>query len=390
MVYKGYVLKLEKDFAIVVTEQMEYLKVIKKEGLTIGRQIMFTEDDLYNEKKQVFRKFGIVAVLMFAICSAIFFTRFQIGNDVFAVVSIDINPSIELELNQKNQVIRTIPLNKEGKKLLTRNLKGMAAEEAVASIIHVAKEKYYITPNENYVLISAVIIQDGAQTTNEQFSEEIQQKVQEKIKKESVNLLCLSGQITKEDFNEARKNKISIGKYEIIKNIEKTEQKGTLQQIKNMKVKEMKDKKMLQQIEKDEKREIQQNKKYQKYINNQKNPSEKNKLDTKQKNITKPKKIKEDTKQQNTNKQENNQKNIKQKTNKQTKPNNMNKNKKTDDKEKKDQYKSNRNTNMDNINGEFHKEKEKRAQNEKNENKKEKRLKEKANLPNKEKNKPNS
>ena len=38
MIYKGCVVKLEKDFAVVITDQMEYLQIVKKDGLAIEKK----------------------------------------------------------------------------------------------------------------------------------------------------------------------------------------------------------------------------------------------------------------------------------------------------------------------------------------------------------------
>lgn len=255
MIYKGYVVKLEKDFAVVITDQMEYLQIVKKDGLAIGKEVLFVKEDLYRAKKlKWIKSTAVAAALFFIICSMALFSKFQNYDEVFALVSIDMNPSIELELNSEQQVIRAVPLNSKGKKILTRDLNGFNIEKALDFIFHKAKEMHYITSEENDVFVAVVMIHDHTKAQEEEFKEEIHGKVQ-KTFDDQTNLFYLEGQITKEDLKKARKNEISTGKYEVFKSLEKAGKGVTLEQVKKMNIQEMKKEKMLQQSKKDERKE---------------------------------------------------------------------------------------------------------------------------------------
>ena len=255
MIYKGYVVKLEKDFAVVITDQMEYLQIVKKDGLAIGKEVLFVKEDLYRAKKlKWIKSTAVAAALFFIICSMALFSKFQNYDEVFALVSIDMNPSIELELNSEQQVIRAVPLNSKGKKILTRDLNGFNIEKALDFIFHKAKEMHYITSEENDVFVAVVMIHDHTKAQEEEFKEEIHGKVQ-KTFDDQTNLFYLEGQITKEDLKKARKNEISTGKYEVFKSLEKAGKGVTLEQVKKMNIQEMRKEKMLQQSKKDERKE---------------------------------------------------------------------------------------------------------------------------------------
>ena len=78
MIYRGCIVKVEKDFAVVMTNTMEYLKVIKKDGLRVGGQILFVKEDLYREKSMSYKPIlSIAAVLIIMIMSVTLSGVFQ-------------------------------------------------------------------------------------------------------------------------------------------------------------------------------------------------------------------------------------------------------------------------------------------------------------------------
>ena len=56
-----------------------------------------------------------------------------INNRTYSTITIDINPSIKLKLNRNNKVISVIPLNEDGNKKISNDLKGKNVEEALSN-----------------------------------------------------------------------------------------------------------------------------------------------------------------------------------------------------------------------------------------------------------------
>ncbi|ABZ84391.1 hypothetical protein HM1_1833 [Heliomicrobium modesticaldum Ice1] len=72
-------------------------------------------------------------------------------------VTVDINPSIELALNEENRVINSRPLNEDGKKLLQAEvLEGLDAEEALSRITNEAIHQGFLSPSRDNVVVIAV------------------------------------------------------------------------------------------------------------------------------------------------------------------------------------------------------------------------------------------
>ncbi|PAB60018.1 anti-sigma factor domain-containing protein [Anaeromicrobium sediminis] len=244
MVYRGCVMKIEEDFAIILTDSMEYIKVVKKDNLDVGKRIIFVKDDIYKEKKVSYKNLGLIAaIFIMMIFSVTLINKMNIFNHVShgaaAVVSVDINPSIEFEINKKNEVIKAVPLNNEGKELIDEDLKGKPIEEALSIIIRNAEEKEYITKEKNSVLISTTVIKDDFKEKTKELEKHIESKMKEKIELEEVNLVYVEG--NKEDLKEAKKQEVSIGKYEVYKKSKEKNENKTLEQIKKMKVQDIVD-----------------------------------------------------------------------------------------------------------------------------------------------------
>ena len=71
-------------------------------------------------------------------------------NKVLTVLTIDINPSLKLSLNYKDEVVKVEGLNEDGKNLIkTENLKGDDLEDAIEEIVESAVEKGYVAEKEN-------------------------------------------------------------------------------------------------------------------------------------------------------------------------------------------------------------------------------------------------
>ena len=241
MVYRGCVVRIEESFAIVLTTGAQYLRVIKKEGLTTGKEILFVEEDLYQEKPSVFKSFGLVAaVMMLLFLSITAYNTLQQWlplQQVAAVVSVDINPSLELEVNRENKVLRGVAVNEEGKLLVEPSLKGLTVEDAVLQVVDKAKSLQYITAEKKAILISTVILKEEIKLSQSQLEDAIMKKLDEEEVLQEVQLIYVRGK--KEDLQKAREEKISVGKYEVFLKATEEKQKITVEQIKKAKVQEL-------------------------------------------------------------------------------------------------------------------------------------------------------
>ena len=235
MIYKGCIMKIEDDFAIVLSYDMQYTKVIKKDGMNVGNQIIFVKDDIYSENKINYKHISALAAVIFILFMSI--NIFHINNNknmiAAAVVSLDINPSIEFELDKKGIVIKVKDINEEANEIIDKELIGKKIEDALFITINNAMKKKYISSQKNSVLISDVIL-DSTVKDILSIEKDLQIKLDNDKNNTYINIVYLKS--NKNNMKDAHKNDMSIGKYEAFKEIEKQNSNASIYEVKNMKV----------------------------------------------------------------------------------------------------------------------------------------------------------
>lgn len=241
MIYKGKVISIDSNFAIVLTKDMEYLKVVRKDAMFVGQQILFIEEDIFNEKSHIkYRPIYIAAAIMFFILLSVF-AELNIFNNISnvasAVVSLDINPSVEFEIDEYGKVLKVVPINEDGKNIIDANLIGPNIEESVNMAINNAIEKKYIKSFEEPILLTTVVFKEELKINVDELEKKIENKLSQNKKLENAIIAFLKS--NKKDFKNARKMEASIGIYEIFNQSKEVNPQITIEQIKEMKIQDI-------------------------------------------------------------------------------------------------------------------------------------------------------
>lgn len=129
------------------------------------------------------------------------------------IVSLDVNPSVSLELNRMERVVRAQALNEDGKAILgDMDLKGTDADVAVNALIGAMLKEGYLSEIENSVLLS--VTNDDSEKDRE-LQQKLLSSVQKAFEGASVQGAVLSQSLSKEDEEVrqlAKKYEISQGK----------------------------------------------------------------------------------------------------------------------------------------------------------------------------------
>ena len=77
------------------------------------------------------------------------------ANAVASVISLDVNPSVELSVNRKNRVLEAEPLNEDAKAIMEdMNLKGVDLNVAVNAVIGSMVTHGYLDDLDNAILVT--------------------------------------------------------------------------------------------------------------------------------------------------------------------------------------------------------------------------------------------
>lgn len=163
--YRCIILECHDQYLHVLTDQGEHLRIKNLANYHIGDKIYVLDEDIIrdtvgsNENKAIkiidfIKPLSAIA----AILLIVFFINFTMSNITYAVISLDINPSIELELNKSGEVIHAKGFNTEAIELLSNlQLKGFSYEKAIDAILNQAMLLGY-TIDQHSVLIAVAPI----------------------------------------------------------------------------------------------------------------------------------------------------------------------------------------------------------------------------------------
>ena len=183
----------------------------------------------------------------------------------------DINPSIKLSLNYKNDIVKVEGLNEDGKELLKDNdLKGSSLESAIQTITEEVIEKGYITEEDNYILINV---------EGKNIEKDVVKLINDEFKEKDTPCNVISQEINKESKQNAEKYGISESKASYIESIIKENEGLTFEDLKDKSISEIN--KVINEKEDIKNEEVVEEEKIEE-------PSEENKQNNSTNNTTKP------------------------------------------------------------------------------------------------------
>ncbi|MCM3586223.1 anti-sigma factor domain-containing protein [Mesobacillus maritimus] len=120
---KGVVLEINHHYVTVLTPEGDFIRTRKlPQNYHVGEEIYFYPAEFSQEPRFNFlakvKNFKVVAILPAVLILGIFFLPFYSQQQVSAYMSIDVNPSIELGLNDELEVVGIEAYNEEGQKII--------------------------------------------------------------------------------------------------------------------------------------------------------------------------------------------------------------------------------------------------------------------------------
>ncbi|MEG2144501.1 MAG: hypothetical protein RRY40_04135, partial [Oscillospiraceae bacterium] len=141
----------------------------------------------------------------------------------YSVVSMDINPSIELSLNRYDNVLKVVSENEDAQKALANvNLKNLKVDVALKEVTKAVMDNGYIKDGNGGVVISASSKNESkAQKLAENLGKEITAAVNENVTGEN-KVSVESKAVTEADVLKAHQMGVTAGKMDIIEKVAAT------------------------------------------------------------------------------------------------------------------------------------------------------------------------
>ncbi|KMJ58234.1 hypothetical protein AB685_10000 [Bacillus sp. LL01] len=214
---KGIVLEVHDEHVTILTPEGEFLKSRKQKGqIDLGEEIVFfplhrAEVVREQKKTSVFRtKWAVIGVLTAIILAFSLYPKYA-SNQVYAYVSVDVNPSIELGVNKDMEVISMDAYNQEGEDIIKQLVDWEKKDLANVSsqIFDIFRQKGFLTENSEVLIASVVTNED-----NIGWKALMQTKIttiSEKVQQDKVSITTL--ETTIQERSDAIKEGMSPGKY---------------------------------------------------------------------------------------------------------------------------------------------------------------------------------
>ena len=145
----GMIIKIGMTRAIVMNDAMAVVRINKKPGMVKGASIYYLEEDLvkgYRGLPLLWIRTLAVAAMLVLMVLALQYTKspMPLGQETYAIISMDINPSVEMAINSEGNVIRIRAINKDGEALIKDNYETLTLEEALVKLLNEAKIQGYL------------------------------------------------------------------------------------------------------------------------------------------------------------------------------------------------------------------------------------------------------
>ena len=175
-------------------------------------------------KKTVNRKWTTLVAACLAVmllCGGGVF--YQQAHAVASVVSLDVNPSIELEVSRNEKVLACVPLNEDAKAILAdmsngADLKGAKLDVAVNAIVGSLVRNGYLDSISSAIMIS---VEDKDAARAEKLQRELTSAVDGVLQTSEAKAAVLTQTLTQDAAREqqARENNISTGKAALVNRV---------------------------------------------------------------------------------------------------------------------------------------------------------------------------
>lgn len=164
---KGVVCRVKSSSVVVMTPDFGFVEIRRQPGMDVGQEVHYTAGDLVSRRRSPRLLMLAASFVMLMLVSAIALPRFVSDPPVFAYVSVEVNPGVELALDRYLTVVEVRTLNASGAAVVRGlDLEERPVAEAVAEVVRVWRERGYLGSEAvRHLVVTTAVAEadDGAQ-----------------------------------------------------------------------------------------------------------------------------------------------------------------------------------------------------------------------------------
>lgn len=231
---KGLVVEIAGKYMVVADENGYFKKIKYEDGCTIGQEIDLLPASNLRYFPVMQRISAVAAVIVVAVGLGLYSYY-----SPYSYVSIDINPSVEIVLNRFEKVLDVQPLNEDGENIIKDSQEFMhkKVDDVLSKLIDEAHQQNYLKndqENEVFITVSA----SKAQVAQE-VSREVKEYAIAGLASSQVKANVSTESVTMEKRVLAKKDNISVGKFMLLEQLQKTSPNAGIEQVKDKSVKDI-------------------------------------------------------------------------------------------------------------------------------------------------------
>lgn len=215
MWFKGIVMEIKDEYAVVFKDDSTMVRVKLKDNMRVGDTLIFLDEDIYEkELKKTYKNKMIISLISIAAMLALVVLPLIKNNQLspYALVSLDVNPSIQFELDKELKIVDIYGINKDASNLNLDEVKGLALDKGMEKLKIILEEANYNLKNDS-AIVGFTFLDAGDDIAYEDDVKNIIGKTLNESK-----ILYLKG--NKADSDKAKEQGVSLGRYEAELNID--------------------------------------------------------------------------------------------------------------------------------------------------------------------------
>lgn len=209
--HQGVVVEVTNKIVVILERDGQFSNVSFKQ---IGYVPVIGETVTYQSKQLAYKPLAVITMAALMLLSVLSFGRFYEAEAAYIVV-VDINPSVEVRLNEAEEVIDIVAKNKAGRSLLA----GLPDQDRPAMIEDVLKQVFVVAEQQGYfvnarTVAASVIAKD---TKNQQKTDALVERMKQSVLNERIDLEATIE--TTATYQAAETEAISINYYKHFKSL---------------------------------------------------------------------------------------------------------------------------------------------------------------------------
>lgn len=228
---KAVVLEKNGSMVTILGADGSFQKIRYRNSVEIGSEIVIPTV----QSRQPFWRIAVsvAAVFLLVLIGSTSWNYYQATTAV-AMISIDINPRLQLTLDRKGRVLQLESLNPDAERVLAGlPLKGEPWNQALSDIIGHSVTLHYLNPEHQWVLVGYSPVKVGSIAPEGVTSDDITQRIESAAQAQGMDPKIAVYQMTAEDQTKAQASGLTLGEYALMNTAQKVGIKADANTVKN-------------------------------------------------------------------------------------------------------------------------------------------------------------